>query len=300
MFNTIKKYWDIIGGVIAGLGIALAVGFKLEMVQLCYSVLILVLVCIGVLRFIKQATEKDEDKREHSIIDDVVDGQTSNKALRLAQSPTKEGEQIGKKILLVLGGTKQMREKVKTFFSKFKGYMLTAALGILTVVEMTGGYINAAFGGMLVIDGVAVVPCVTLLCSVVVGSVSNGYTTEQREKIKALFSKSNTNELVLAEIKKTIKEKTTQLAQFNKVLTTQEHEVGNYQSELETLNNALQAKREMFNMVPQLATNEDVQLAKNAVAECQNKIANKKAEIEKTKETIDNLTTTINALKNQL
>lgn len=300
MITFIKRYWDLIGGALTGLWLAAMADFKLESVQLCYSVIILLLVCIGIFRLIKQETEKKQNERKHNVVDSVVDGQKPIKALSLAQSPTKEGEKVGRKILFLWGVTKPMFDKFKNFCGKFKGYMLTIALAILSVVEMCGGFINSAFGGILTIKGVAVLPVVTLVCATVVGIISNGYTKEQQEKIKALFSKSNTNELVLAEIKKTIKEKTAQLAQFNKALTTQEHELANYESELETLNNALQAKKEMFAMVPQLATEEDVQLAANEVVNCQAKIANKKEEIAKTNETVDNLTTAINALRNQL
>jgi len=296
----IKKYWDIIGGILAGIGIAAIAKFEVGIVQLCYSVIILIIVCIGILRLIRQETQKKQNERKHNAIDTVVDGQKPMRAISLAQSPTEEGEKIGKKILSLWGGLKPMLDKFKNFFSKFKGYMLTIALAILSVVEMCGGFINSAFGGVLTINGIAVLPLVTLLCTVVVGIISNGYTKEQRDKIKALFSKSNTNELVLAEIKKQIKEKSAQLTQFNKVLTTQEHELANYESELETLNNTLQAKKEMYGMVPQLATEEDVQLAANAVVDCQAKIENKKDEINKTKDTVEKLTTTINALRNQL
>jgi hypothetical protein len=53
-------------------------------------------------------------------------------------------------------------------------------------------------------------------------------------------------------------------------------------------------------MTPQLATEEDVQLAHNAVIEVKGKIDAKVVEIESTKATIDNLSTTIRALKSQL
>ena len=193
-----------------------------------------------------------------------------------------------------------MLEKAKTFFSKFKGYMLTIALAILSVVEICGGFINSAFGGVLTIKGVAVVPLVTVLCAAVVGIISNGYTKDEREKIKALFSKSNTNELVIAEIKRQIKDRSAQITQYNKQLTTQQHELDNLNSELEMLNNTMQAKKEMFAMVPQLATRDDVQIATNEVVSCQARIETKKEEIEKTKTAIEKLTTTVNALKNQL
>jgi hypothetical protein len=254
------------------------------------------------MRIIKQAIEKQRhtQERKHNIIDNIIDGQKSIKAISLAQAPTKEGEKIGEIIILFFGGLKKMMEKIKTFFSKSKGYLLTIALTILTIIEMCGGYFNTLFGGALTINGIAILPLITLVCAIIVGILSNGYTKEQQEKIKALFSKSSTNELVLAEIKKTIKEKTAQLAQFNKLLTTQETELANFESELETLKNTQQAKKEMCAMIPQLATVEDVQLATNAVVDCQAKIATKKDEIEKTKATVNTLTTTINALKSQL
>lgn len=300
MIGFIKKYWDLFGGAVTGIFLAVIAEFELETVQLYYSVLILMLICVGVFRLVRQEVEKKGEKRKHNIIDDMVDGQKSVKALSLAQEPTKDGEKIGKFLIIIFGGVKKTMKNLKTFFSKFKGYILTAALAILTVIEMCGGFINSLFDGALVVNGIAVIPVITLVCTAVVGIISNGYTKEQAEKIKALFSKSTTNELVIEEIKKTIKEKTAQLAQFNKVLTTQNTELGAYESELETLNNALQAKKEMYAMIPQLATAEDVQLANNNVVNCQARINDKKAEIAKTEESIKNLTTMINALKNQL
>lgn len=300
MLDFLKKYWDIIIGAAAGVGLAVVAEFKLEIVQLYYSILILILVSIGSLRVIRQAFEKKHKERKHSVVDSIVDNQKTLKALKLAQSPTETGEKIGEMIINLGGLGKNTMEKIKTFFGKFKGYMLTVALAILTVIEMCGGFINSLFGDALSINGIEVIPCVTLACAVVVGIISNGYTKEQREKIKALFSKSTTNELVLEEIKRTIKEKSAQLSQFNKVLATQEHELANLNSELETLTNTWQAKKEMCAMVPQLATNEDVQLAYNEVTKCQNRKAAKVEEINATKATIENLTTTINALKSQI
>lgn len=300
--SIIKKYWDILSGLFTGILLAFLARFKLEKIQLAYSIIILILVCIGVMRIIKQAVEKQRHTRarEPTIIDSMVDGQNSIKAISLAQTPTREGEKIGEMIITILKGEKNIMKKFKTFFSKFKGYMLTVALAILTIVEMYGGFINELFGGVLAIKGIAVLPIATLGCTVVVGILSNGYTKEQIDRIKALFSTATTNELVLAEIKKTIKEKTAQLAQFNKVLTTQETALAAYENELTTLENTLSAKKEMNAMIPQLASIEDVQLAANAVVECRNKVAKQKDEIAKTNATIKTLTTNINALKSQI
>lgn len=297
-----KRYWDIIIGAVVGLVFAIVAKFELEEIQTIYSVIILMLLCIGAFRIIKQTIEKQmhTKNRKPTVIDSMVDGQKAIKAFSLAQEPTKEGEKIGELIILFLRGLKTMFGKLKTFFDKFKGYVLTIALAILTLVEGYGGFINSLFGGVLMINGVAVLPIVTLVCTVIVGIASNGFTKEQMEKIKALFSKSNINEIVRDNIKKTIKEKTATLAQYNKALTLQEHELSNLESELKTLNNAHEAKKEMCAMTPQLATPEDVRLANNAVNECQAKITAKKGEIVNTKRTIDEITTAINALKSQL
>ena len=301
MISFIKRYWDIIGGIVAGAAIAAVAQFDLEIVQLCYSIIILMIVCIGVFRIVRQEVDKRRhNERKPTIVDMVVDGQKPIKALNIAQEPTREGENLGKKIIELWGVTKPIMEKIKTFFNKFKGYMLTIALAILTVVEMCGGFINAAFGGVLTINGIEVLPVLTLACTAVVGIISNGYTKEQHEKIKALFSKSNTNELVKGEIKKTIKEKSAQLSTFTKLLATQQHELANLESELETLKNKAQAKREMLAMVPQLATEADVQLANSEAVACEARINDKKGEIAKTTATIDELTKTISALRSQL
>ena len=306
MIELIKKYWDIFSGVGSGLVLAVMAKFELESVQLYYSIIILILVSIGIFRIIKQAIDNQREKkakaneRKHNLIDTIVDGQKSIKAISLAQSPTKEGEKIGELMIKLWEVSKTMMKKLKTFFSKFKGYLLTIALAILTVIEMCGGFINAACGGALTVNGIEILPVITLACTAVVGIISNGFTKEEKEKVKALFSKSTTNELVKEEIKKTIKEKSAQLSQFNKIYATKEHELANLNSELETLNNTLQAKWEMYNMTPKLASDEDVKLAQNEVSTCEAKITNKTAEITETKTTIDNLTVTIAALKNQL
>lgn len=297
----IRRYWDIIGGILAGAAITAVAQFQLDVVQLCYSIIILMIVCIGIFRIIKQEADKRRhNERARTVVDAIVDGQKPIKALNIAQEPTREGEKLGKKIIEIWGVIKPIMEKIKTFFSKFKGYILTTALAILTVVEMCGGFINTACGGVLTINGIEVLPVVTLACTAVVGIISNGYTPEQKEKIKALFSKSNTNELVKTEIKKTVKEKSAQLTTFNKLLATKQHELANLESALEALRAKQQAKSEMEAMQPPLATAEDVRLATSEVVAGEARVADKNTEIAQTRASIDELTRTIGALRSQL
>jgi hypothetical protein len=56
----------------------------------------------------------------------------------------------------------------------------------------------------------------------------------------------------------------------------------------------------MYGMTPQLATAEDVNIAANAVKECESKISNKEAELADARINVSNLEATINALKSKL
>ena len=56
MKKIIKDYWDIILGALTGYAAAALVRFKLEKVQLVYSIIILILVSIGVFKIIKTFT----------------------------------------------------------------------------------------------------------------------------------------------------------------------------------------------------------------------------------------------------
>lgn len=296
-----KKYWDIFGGILFGLIAALLVDFQLEYLQICYSVIILMLVSIGAFRIIKQSVEKSRaKKRSHNIIDTMVDSQKSVKAINIAQYPTKDGEVLGKLILNILGGLKNIMKKLKVFFDKFKGYILTFLLAALTAIEMCSGLINNLAGGVLTINGVEVLPIATLVLTAVIGIISNGWTKDQKEKIKALFAKSSTNELVQAEIKKTLKENEAKVKEFNKILSTKQTELDNLNSELESKNNTLAAKKEMKALTIPLATAEDIHLATIAVNEMKDKVEAKKQEIAEVEESISNLNTTISALKSQL
>lgn len=299
MVEFLKKYWDIFGGLTISIVMVTLERFQLYKIQLCYSIIILSLVSIGFFRIIKQSVDKSREKRS-TVIDTMIDGQQSIKAVRLAQNPTKDGETLGKEAIKLWEGLKKVMKKLKVWFDKFKGIVLSIALGILTVVEMYGGYIGTLCDGKFTIHGIEVVPYVTLFASVVVGIISNGWSKEQKEKIKALFSKSSTDEIVQAEIKKTIKENEAKVKEFKSVLATKQTELDNLNSELTAKKNTHSAKVEMANMTPKLATDEDVQLAYIAVVEVEGKVAEKKNKIAEVEKSIENLNSTISALKSQL
>lgn len=298
LWKLFKKYWDIFGGVMAGAILSVLAKFHLETIQLYTSIMILCLTSIGVFTIIRQTIEKS--KRKKTIIDNMVNSQRSVKAIRVARNPTKDGEELGKILVNLWRELKGTMEKLFKALDKVKGFILTAALAVLTIIEFCGGYINEALGGILVYNDIELVPIITLVATTIVGVLSNGYTKEQREKIKALFTKSNANKLVLEEIKKTLKDNEAKLKEFKKILTVKQNELSNLNVELESAKNKHEAKKEMYLMVPKLATTEDVELAAHEVQDVEARINEKNIEIANVEISINNLTTTINALKSQL
>ena len=298
--NFLKKYWDIIGGFFTGITLSFLVSFNLDRIQLIYSILILVLVSIGVFKVIRQSIEKNiAKKRKETPIDTLVNVQKPVKAVNLAQYPTKEGEELGNLLLELWKGTTKKMKKLKEFFDKFKGFILSLSLMLLSIVEMCGGLINQLFDGKLTINGVEILPIVTLVCAVVVGCLSNSFTKEQWNRIKELF-KNNKNDLVIDEIKKQLKEDKVKLTQLHKSKDEKEKELSLLESQLKSANNTLEAKRQMYEMTPRLATREDVESSINGVNELQVKVNTKKSEISSLETEIENLTTIINALQSQL
>ena len=107
---------------------------------------------------------------------------------------------------------------------------------------------------------------------------------------------TNVTKIVLSKFK----DNTAKHTQFAKIVSTKESDLANLNSELEGLRNTYFAKKEMYSMTPQLATADDVNIAANAVRECESKIANKQAEIDECKATLSTIETTINALRSKL
>ena len=307
MIDLIKRNWDILSGLLTGLIITVASGFDISVIQLTYSALILMLVSIGLFRVVKQAIDKNKEQRnkrkkerQHNLIDELVDTQTAVKVINLATKPTKEGERLGHLLIDIMKRGKRTMKQIKTFLDKFKGFILAFALAALSIIEMCGGYLNAAFGDALTLNGVELLPIVTLVLSVVVGCISNGFTKEQLETIKTLVTKKPKNEIVQAQIKAKLKADELKLKEYNKALITQESELDNLANQLVSVKNVHEARKEMYTMVPRLATAEEVQEAANHVVNTEAAIVEKTKQIEATKKSINDITVEIGALRSQL
>lgn len=299
----IKKYWDIISGIFTGLLLSYLVSFRLEKIQLLYSIVILMLVCVGLFKVIRQTFDK---KRKPTVIDSLVDHQKSMKAISLAENPTKLGEHLGEMVIETCKGGNKLMNKFKIFLEKFKGYIATVCLAILTVVEFCGGYLSALCNDFFVINGIHIIPIVTLICTVIIGLMSNTFTKDQLEQIKKLFNSlknkdSNvTNDLVKNEIKNKIKVNNDELKRLNKDVANKENDIKKLETELNSAKQTVIAKEQMFGMIPKLATAEEVEAAKKNVVEINNKLAEAKKTLENLKNKVTSLETENNALKSQL
>lgn len=301
----VKKYWDIILGTLTGIALSVFAKGNIEQIQLCYSVIILLLISIGLFRIVKQTIDKQKKKKElqqseNNLIYNIVDHQKPVQAISLAQDPTKVGEEAGKKFIKFMEVLKKIMKKIGEFLDKFKGYILTFCLMALTIIEMCGGFINQLAGGVLTINGIEIVPMVTLVLTAVVGILSNGYSKEDAAKIKAVLSKSAVSETIKVEIKKSIKAETEAITNLNKSLKTATHDLDSIESEIEALKNTYSAKQEMYNMIPQLATINDVNEAHNAIVDAEDRKREKEKEIEEIKSLLETHTTKLNALKSQI
>lgn len=119
MLKLIKKYWDILGGTVMGLIISFIAKWQLEKMQLAYTTIILILVCIGLLKVVKSSYENK------NVLDRVVEKQSPVRAVKMAQNPTQEGEELGELMIETMKGSKKTMTKIKNFFKRVWGNKFT-------------------------------------------------------------------------------------------------------------------------------------------------------------------------------
>lgn len=307
MWNLIKKYFDIFGGFVLGIILSALAKFKLDRVQLIYSVIILILVCIGLCRLIRITANNNSGKpkrkrkeRKRNAIDKVVDSRKEIKAIEIAQNPLKQGEELYVALKESRKDFKKMIKKLEKFFDKFKGWILAISLTVLSIVSQYGGFVDDLFDGKLVVGSVNIISLITLISAVVVGLLSDTHTKEQIIKIKEMFKKTTTNEIVIQEIKNQIKTNTNIVKELEKKIENENIVLDGYEKELEQAKNTYNAKIEMLNMIPQLATESDVQIALDKVNDINVKIDIKKNEIVELEKKVFAINSTLTALKSRL
>lgn len=119
MLDLIKKYWDLLSGAICGIVSSILVSFKLEEIQLIYSIIILMLVFIGLFKVVRACLESRKSNRKDLLVDKIVESQNHMKAISIAQNPTKTGEELGE---LLIQTTKGGKITMKKLFVWIKDY----------------------------------------------------------------------------------------------------------------------------------------------------------------------------------
>ena len=145
MWNLIKKYWDLLSGTILGIISSCIVSFKLEKIQLIYSIIILILVSIGLFKVVRTSIDNKKNKRKKIIVDKLIESQSYMKAINMAQNPTKSIEEFGELIIKTTKGEKLLMKKlftwIKLYWQQIFGFLIDIAY-TCAVVYM---YINDKF-----------------------------------------------------------------------------------------------------------------------------------------------------------
>lgn len=304
MWNLIKKYIDIFGGIILSIILTIIARFKLEKIQLMYSMIILMLVCIGICSVVKKTAnnriKNPKKERKKNIIDKLVEGRKEIKAVNIAQNPLKEGEELYVAIKKGRKDIKKIMSKIKKFFDKFKGVILSILLVVISLISEYGGFVEEIFGGKLVIKGVNIISLVALISAVIVGLLSDTHTSEQIKKIKELFTQKPSNEIVNEELKNQLKLNETKRKNLEKQIESENSTLDGLTKDLEQATNVYNAKIEMLNMTPKLAAEEDVQNAQEKVNEINYKIEAEKNVIIELEKNLYDVNTMITMLKTRL
>lgn len=301
MKDLFKRYWDIIGGIFSALGICVLVDFQLEPIQLAYSIIILSIVCIGFLRFIKESLEKRKNKRKHNIIDDIVDAQKPIKAINIAQHPEKPGKELGKTFILTYKEVLKGMEKLKKGWQRYKGYALSILTAILSIIESHYGLINGAFGGVLVIHGVEILPLAFLILTLVVALLSNNFDSEEWQlilkTIKEFRENKHDKKALNDEVKKILKEYNSNLKTCKKDVILFEKELKQAETELAEVQKSLEVKEKLYQSgVINVA---DYQVAKQKLDESNKRVHKVRTELQLAENTIKQIEAKQEKIKNQ-
>ena len=284
--NFIKKYLDLIIGGCSGIILSILVKFNLQKIQLCYSIIILILVSMGLCRMIKKEIEKRKGlkSRNSTVIDKAIDTQTSIKAVELAYHPMRLGEDIGYLYIDILKKGRKGMRKFKVFLDKFKGYIISTLLLILGLVEAFGNYIIVLVGNKFVVNGVNMVALVVLLASLIVSMFSNKLTKEQKLILKP--KKSEADISMSKEVKKTYDELALKLKCYKDELVKKEKMYDDMKAEVNDDMSAYSAKFNIQQSVPGLDLKTEIEDLVNAIKDKKVYVANLQKEIDELKTNI--------------
>lgn len=190
MINFIKKYLDVILGILFALIMSFATGFNSERISSISSLIVFILVSIGLFKVIR---DRKNVLPSRGIVDKIVDSQKPVKAGILAEHPTKIGEELGKGLINMVKGVKIMWSTIKKFFDKYKGYILTILLGVLGLLAENLDFIYKIFDGKLIVNGYNVISIALTILAIIVGLMSNSLTSSDNKLIKKIVKSKCSN-----------------------------------------------------------------------------------------------------------
>lgn len=259
MKDLIKRYWDILGGTITGLFLSIIAKWKLDSIQLIYTEIILILVCIGLFKVLKNGIDNFTKGRKKIVVDKLVENQKPMKAITLANEPTKTGEELGEVLIDTMKGGKKIMEKLKKLFVWIGKYW-QQLLGIGSAIGEYALYVYALVCDKLnfilqylpqnnalqicgkVGIGIIVLLVVALqirnMCKWVgVGSVekANEYLASKKEEVKSKLSAS-----AKENVKKVVKDYQSQLKKVEKTISSLETQIKEVDSSISSTKELLQ------------------------------------------------------------
>lgn len=160
LIERLKRYWDVLGGTIIGLVSSFLVNWQIDKIQLIYSILILILLYIGLLKVLakhrKKVNKKKNEKQlvveDRRLVDKMVEVQKPFKALHYAEDPTQDGEELGELILESMKEGQKGMEKVKKFFKwiwTYRQQIIGLAGSLASAFVVVYAYIHDKFGWLL-------------------------------------------------------------------------------------------------------------------------------------------------------
>lgn len=219
MLKIIKKYIDILGGIITAAILSLVANWELIKIQLIYSVIILMLVLIGMFKVVIAKYNEIhhlKKQRDSSVVDKLIDNQKPMKAIRFSQKPTKDGEELGQLICETFTKKGTVRKKMIKWIKRNKGALTSCLIAVIGLLELVFGWLvdYIPFPISFNVVGVAIT-----VCALVVSVLTSGFgSTKFKEALAQLKDQLNGDKTDLDQIN-SIKYLERQVEIYNKEIT---------------------------------------------------------------------------------
>lgn len=225
LIKVIKEHLDVLMGTFIGIISSIMVSWELTTIQLISSVIILILVLTGLFKVgftYHLPTQKVKNKED--AINKMVDSQKPMKAIKIAQNPTKMGEELGELIIETTKGSKKMIKWIKNN----KGALVSWLVAILGLLELIFNWL-ASF--LPIEIGFNIIGVVITVGGFVIATLTSGFGSSSfKEALAQLKDQLNGDKTNLDEIN-SIKYLERQIITYTKAISTTEKEIENLKKE---------------------------------------------------------------------